>query len=63
MDEQRKYEVIKKLVERKGNKNAAALKVGITPRYVNRLIKAYKEKGKDWEKSVFLEKWKYLNWA
>ena len=35
MDEQRKYEVIKKLVEGKGNKNAAALKLGITPRHVN----------------------------
>lgn len=46
MDEQRKYEVIKKLVEGKGNKNAAALKLGITPRHVNRLIEAYKKKGK-----------------
>ena len=47
MDEQRKYEVIKKLVEGKGNKNAAALKLGITPRHVNRLIDAYKKKGKE----------------
>ena len=47
MDEQRKYEVIKKLVEGKGNKNAAALKLGITPRHVNRLIEAYKKKGKE----------------
>ena len=47
MDEQKKYEVIKKLVEGKGNKNAAALKLGITPRHVNRLIEAYKKKGKE----------------
>lgn len=47
MNEQHKYEIIKKLVESKGNKNAAALKLGITRRQVNRLIKAYKEKGKE----------------
>lgn len=46
MDEQRKYEVIKKLVDEEGNKNRAALTLGISNRHVNRLIKAYKEKGK-----------------
>ena len=46
MDEQRKYEVIKKLVDKEGNKNRAALTLGISKRHVNRLIKAYKEKGK-----------------
>ena len=46
MDEQHKYEVIKKLVETKGNKNTAALNLGISRRQVDRLIKAYKEKGK-----------------
>lgn len=46
MDEQRKYEVIKKLVDEDGNKNRAALKLGISKRQINRLIKAYKENGK-----------------
>ena len=46
MDEQKKYEVIKKLVDESGNKNRAAKTLGITRRQVNRLIKAYKEKGK-----------------
>lgn len=46
MDEQRKYEVIKKLVETKGNKDRAAMTLGITRRQVDRLINAYKEKGK-----------------
>ena len=46
MDEQRKYEVIKKLVDEEGNKNRAALTLGISNRHVNRLIKAYKENGK-----------------
>lgn len=46
MDEQKKYEVIKRLVDEGGNKDRAALNLGITKRQVNRLIKAYKEKGK-----------------
>lgn len=46
MDEQKKYEVIKKLVEEKGNKDRAAMTLGITRRQVNRLIKNYKEQGK-----------------
>ena len=46
MNEQRKYEVIKKLVEENGSKDRAALTLGITTRQVNRLIKSYKEKGK-----------------
>lgn len=46
MDEQRKYEVIKKLVDENGNKARAALSLGITTRHVNRLIKSYKEQGK-----------------
>ena len=46
MDEQRKYEVIKKLVETNGNKDRAALTLGISKRQVNRLIAAYKERGK-----------------
>ena len=46
MDEQKKYEVIKHLVDNGGNKERAAMILGITKRQVNRLIKAYKEKGK-----------------
>lgn len=46
MKEQNKYEVIKELVEHNGNKNRAALKLGLSVRQVNRLIIKYKEKGK-----------------
>lgn len=46
MDEQKKYEVIKKLVDTQGNKDRAAIALGITRRQVDRLIIAYKEKGK-----------------
>lgn len=46
MDEQKKYEVIKKLVDSQGNKDRAAITLGITRRQVDRLIIAYKEKGK-----------------
>ena len=41
-----KYETIKDFVEHGGNKKRVALKLGITVRQVNRLIKKYKEKGK-----------------
>ena len=47
MKEQKKYEVIKELVEHGGNKERAALKLGITIRQVNRLIITYKERGKE----------------
>lgn len=47
MDEQRKYEVIKKLVEENGNKDRAALTLDITKRHVNRLIRKYKKNGKE----------------
>ncbi|MGN1147992.1 MAG: ISNCY family transposase [Lachnospiraceae bacterium] len=46
MDEQKKYEVIKRLVDENGNKERAALTLGITKRQVYRLIKVYREKGK-----------------
>lgn len=46
MKEQNKYEVIKELVDHNGNKKHAALKLGLSVRQVNRLIKKYKEKGK-----------------
>ena len=46
MIEQEKYEVIKELVDHKGNKNRAAKKLGISRRQIDRLIIKYKEKGK-----------------
>lgn len=46
MNEQYKYEIIKELVDHNGNKNSAALKLGISRRQINRLIIKYKEKGK-----------------
>ena len=42
-----KYEVIKKLVETNGNKHNASIKLKCTIRTINRLIKLYKEKGKE----------------
>ena len=46
MNELEKYEVIKELVDHKGNKNRAAKKLGISRRQIDRLIIKYKEKGK-----------------
>lgn len=46
MNEQRKYEVIKKLAETNGNKQRAALNLQLSVRQINRLLKGYKEEGK-----------------
>ena len=46
MNEQNKYEIIKSLVDHNGNKQRAALTLGITLRHLNRLIRGYKEQGK-----------------
>jgi len=46
MKEQEAYETIKYVVEKKGCKKRAALKLEVTVRHINRLIKIYKEKGK-----------------
>ena len=46
MDEQKKYDVIKRLVDENGNKDRAAMTLGITRRQVNRLIRAYGQRGK-----------------
>lgn len=46
MNELKKYEVIKELVDHNGNKERASIKLNISVRQVNRLIKIYKEKGK-----------------
>ncbi len=47
MDEQKKYDVIKRLVEEDGNKNRAAITLGITRRQIDRLLLAYREWGKE----------------
>jgi transposase len=47
MNEEEKYLKIKELAEHGGNKRAAALKLGCTVRTVNRQIKGYKERGKE----------------
>ena len=47
MKEKNKYEVIKELVDHNGNKNRAAITLGISKRQVNRLINIYKERGKE----------------
>ena len=44
--EQIKYEIIKNLVDNNGNKQRAAIKLGITIRQINRLIRIYKTEGK-----------------
>ncbi len=46
MNEQYKYEVIKKLYDNNGNKKAVAFKLNISVRQVNRLLIKYKERGK-----------------
>ena len=47
MDENKKYLVIKKLIENNGNKQRAAIELGCTIRHINRMIKGYKGKGKE----------------
>lgn len=46
MNEQNKYDVIKKLVDTNGNKKRVAIKLQCTVRTVNRLIIKYKKQGK-----------------
>lgn len=46
MNEQEKYNVIKELVDHKGNKKRASLKLNLSIRQIDRLIIKYKEKGK-----------------
>ncbi|MBQ1371499.1 MAG: hypothetical protein IIY70_01080 [Oscillospiraceae bacterium] len=45
MNEKEKYEIIKRLVNENGNKDRAAMTLGITCRQINRLIKKYMEVG------------------
>jgi len=46
MNENEKYEKIKKLVENNGNKQRAAIQLHCTVRHINRMINGYREKGK-----------------
>jgi len=46
MNENEKYETIKKLIESSGNKQRAAIQLHCTVRHINRMLKGYREKGK-----------------
>lgn len=46
MESQEKYEIIKRLAEGHISKKTAAVKIGCTPRHVNRLLKQYHSDGK-----------------
>ncbi len=46
MDENEKYQIIKRLVNTNGNKQTACLKIGCSLRHINRLIVGYKDSGK-----------------
>ena len=46
MESQEKYEVIKRLAEGHISKQTAAVKIGCTPRHINRLLKKYQSNGK-----------------
>jgi hypothetical protein len=46
MEENKKYETIKKLVDTTGNKTRASIELGCTVRQINRMIIGYKENGK-----------------
>lgn len=47
MEENNKYLTIKKLVESNGNKKRAAIALNCSIRHINRMIKGYKESGKE----------------
>lgn len=47
MNEQHKYEVIKRLVDNNGNKKRAAIELGCSVRNIDRLINKYKSYGKE----------------
>jgi len=46
MDENEKYQIIKRLADTNGNKQTACLKIGCSLRHINRLIVGYKDSGK-----------------
>ena len=47
MNENAKYNIIKKLVDSNGNKRRAAIEINCTVRHINRMIIGYKKKGKN----------------
>lgn len=47
MNEEKKYKIIKKLVETNGNKKRAAIELNVTVRQINRMIAGYKAYGKE----------------
>ena len=47
MEENNKYLTIKKLVETNGNKKRAAISLNCSVRHINRMIKGYRESGKE----------------
>lgn len=48
MNEEKRFEVIKKLVDTNGNKQNAALKLSCSQRHINRMIAGYKKSGKSY---------------
>ncbi len=48
VEENNKYEIIKKLVETNGNKNTAKERLGCSLRTINRMINGYKREGKEY---------------
>jgi len=46
MDEEQKYNIIKKLAETNGNKKRASLTLDCSQRHINRMIKGYNQEGK-----------------
>lgn len=48
MDQDKKFSTIKKLVDTNGSKKKAAITLRCTVRHINRMIKGYKEKGKEY---------------
>ncbi|NLY81860.1 MAG: hypothetical protein GX078_03645 [Clostridiales bacterium] len=46
MNENEKFQIIKKLVNTNGNKRTACLKLGCSLRHINRLVAGYKDSGK-----------------
>jgi len=47
MNEEKKYKVIKKLVETNGNKKRVAIELNVTLRQINRMIAGYKAYSKE----------------
>lgn len=47
MNEEKKYKVIKKLVETNGNKKRAAIELNVTVRQINRMVAGYRAYGKE----------------